>query len=136
MGGRGASSATGAARGRKVSGANASAAAPGRAKTDEQRLAQMDRILQKTGMDAAAYNAGAPWASRYKHDAYYRVFDEERKLRAKIEAKPKPAGPIYKAEGKTPVNSFGEATSRYITSLSYERWQRRNDKDVLRNMGY
>ena len=37
---------------------------------------------------------------------------------------------------KTFVNSFGEATSREITSLSYKRALERETKAVLRNMGY
>jgi len=37
---------------------------------------------------------------------------------------------------KTFVNSFGEATTREITSASYTRAQRRMEKDILRNMGY
>lgn len=36
---------------------------------------------------------------------------------------------------KTFVNSFGEATSREITSLSYKRALARETKAVLRNMG-
>lgn len=34
------------------------------------------------------------------------------------------------------VNGFGEATRRYITSPTYESAMRRNEKAVLRNMGY
>ena len=34
------------------------------------------------------------------------------------------------------VNGFGEATSRYITSQIYENAMRRDNKAVLRNMGY
>lgn len=43
-------------------------------------------------------------------------------------AKPKPA--------HTFVNGFGEATSRYVTTTTYERARKRAEKDVLRNMGY
>ena len=42
-------------------------------------------------------------------------------------AKPKPA--------HTFVNGFEEATSRKISTQTYERAQRRLEKDVLRNMG-
>lgn len=34
-------------------------------------------------------------------------------------------------ESKTFVNSFGEATKRYITTSTYERQQRRADKELL-----
>ena len=33
------------------------------------------------------------------------------------------------------VNSYGEATDRYITSPSYERALKRQQRDVARNMG-
>ena len=36
---------------------------------------------------------------------------------------------------KTFVNSFGEATSREITSASYKRALERTKKEILRNMG-
>ena len=41
-----------------------------------------------------------------------------------------------KTDKKTFVNSFGEATSRVITSTSYQRALAREKKAVLRNMGY
>ena len=41
-----------------------------------------------------------------------------------------------KTDKKTFVNSFGEATSRVITSTSYQRALTREKKAVLRNMGY
>lgn len=34
-------------------------------------------------------------------------------------------------KSKTFVNSFGEATQRYITTATYERQQRRADKELL-----
>lgn len=37
---------------------------------------------------------------------------------------------------KTFVNSFGEATSRDITSASYKRALKRTEKAVLKNLGY
>ena len=36
---------------------------------------------------------------------------------------------------RTFVNSFGEATTREITTLTYKRAQRRMERDVLRNLG-
>lgn len=34
------------------------------------------------------------------------------------------------------VNSFGEATQRYVTSQTYEAAQKRQQRVILRNMGY
>lgn len=33
-------------------------------------------------------------------------------------------------------NSFGEATKRYITSQTYEAAQKRQQRAIMRNMGY
>ena len=40
-----------------------------------------------------------------------------------------------KTNGKTFVNSFGEATKREITSLSYKRSQSRSDKEIMSFLG-
>lgn len=40
-----------------------------------------------------------------------------------------------KQETKTFINGFGEATNKYITSSTYERAERRRQKEILSFMG-
>lgn len=51
-------------------------------KTAEQRIEQMDRILEKTAWDATGYLNNVPRATKFRHDAYYRVLAERQKVRA------------------------------------------------------
>lgn len=51
-------------------------------KTSEQRIEQMDRILEKTAWDATGYLNNVPRATKFRHDAYYRVLAERQKVRA------------------------------------------------------
>lgn len=77
-------------------------------------------------------------------DGYYRARKTLSELQARntdltIEIgkrKTKEAQNNTKTDKKTFVNSFGEATSRVITSTSYQRALAREKKAVLRNMGY
>ena len=115
-------------------------AAPARVKSDEQRLEQMGRILQKTARDHIAYSQGVPGASKFKADAYAAVLPQYQKLRSQVEQRrAATAAKAAKKQGgasKTFVNSYGEATTRDITAPNYRRAQMRQQKAVLRNMGY
>lgn len=51
-------------------------------KTAEQKVEQMDRILEKTAWDATGYLNNVPRATKFRHDAYYRVLAERQKVRA------------------------------------------------------
>lgn len=110
------------------------------AKSDEQRLEQMGRIMQKTARDRVAYLQGVPGASKFKADAYAAVLPQYQKLRSQVEQRSAAtAAKAAKKQGgasKTFVNSYGEATTRDITALNYRRAQKRQQKAVLRNMGY
>lgn len=110
------------------------------AKSDEQRLEQMGRIMEKTARDHVAYTQGVPGASKFKSDAYTAVLPQYQKLRSRVEQRrvAQAAKAVKKQGGvsKTFVNSYGEATKRNITTLGYERARERQQKAVLRNMGY
>lgn len=110
------------------------------AKSDEQRLEQMGRIMEKTARDHVAYTQGVPGASKFKSDAYTAVLPQYQKLRSRVEQRRvAQAAKAVKKQGGAPkafVNSYGEATTRSITAPSYERAQKRQQKAVLRNMGY
>lgn len=132
MGGRGGSSMSAA---RKAKGRVEPAA-----KSDEQRLAQMGRIMERTARDHVAYSQGVPGASRFKSDAYASVLPRYQKLRSQVDQRRADgAAKASKKKGaasKTFVNSYGEATKRSITTSGYEQAQKRQQKAVLRNMGY
>lgn len=51
-------------------------------KTAEQRIEQMDRILEKTAWDATGYLNHVPRTTKFRRDAYYRVLAERQKVRA------------------------------------------------------
>ena len=133
MGGRGGRSMSAV---RKAKGRAASV----NAKSDEQRLEQMKRIMEKTAYDYVAYLGGVPGASKFKADAYAAVLPQYQKLRFQIQQRfAAAAAKAAKKQGgapKTFVNSYGEATTRDITAPSYERAKKRQQKAVLRNMGY
>lgn len=51
-------------------------------KTAEQKIEQMDRILEKTAWDATGYLNNVPRTTKFRHGAYYRVLAERQKIRA------------------------------------------------------
>ena len=59
-------------------------------------------------------------------DKRQKLEDEERKKRKSSSSN----------NSKTFVNSYGEATKREITTSTYKRAMKRQNKNVLRNMGY
>lgn len=134
MGGRGASSQSSKASRGGVS-----------SLTDRQltsEISRLGKVMEETAQAHVAYmqrwGGSKADSDRYrKAQARYSELQNEsmRRLQSKAArnaaastAKPKPA--------HTFVNSFGEATSRYITTGTYERARKRAEKAVLRNMGY
>ena len=109
--------------------------------TDRQLTSEIDRlgkVMEKTAQAHVAYlqrrGGSKADSDRYrKAQARYSELQNESMRRLQVNAarktaKPKPA--------RTFVNGYGEATSRKISTQTYERAQRRLEKDVLRNMGY
>lgn len=134
MGGRGASSQSSKASRGGVS-----------SLTDRQltsEISRLGKVMEETAQSHVAYmqrrGGSKADSDRYrKAQASYSELQNEsmRRLQSKAArnaaastAKPKPA--------RTFVNGFGEATSRYVTTTTYERARKRAEKDVLRNMGY
>ena len=62
--------------------------------------------------------------------------DSLRDKRQKIEEEERKKKKTNVSTNKTFVNSYGEATTRNITSLTYDRQQKRRQRQVLKNMGY
>lgn len=113
--------------------------------TDRQLTGEIDRlgkVMEETASAHVAYLQGRGGSKadsdRYrKAQARYSELQNESMRRLQLKAarnaaasnaKPKPA--------HTFVNGFGEATSRYVTTGTYERARKRAEKAVRRNMGY
>ena len=112
-------------------------------KSVNANMEKVSDVMLKTADGHVGYLQGTPFGNKADHEAYVKAFKEygslreqrnailgERARRAHERAMAQPL------KAKTFVNSFGEATTRYIETASYKRAQKRLDKDVLRNMGH
>lgn len=150
MGGRGATSMSGITR--KTS-ASSIAGGPVAKMSDRQldsqlksvnaRMEKVSDVMLKTADGHTGYLQGTPFGNKADHEAYVKASKEYGSLRERRGAiLSEQARRIHEnamtepLKPKTFVNSFGEATTRDITSASYKRAQKRLDKDVLRIMGY
>lgn len=133
MGGRGGTSMSGKsskARGR---------AAELSLKTIDSRMEKLADTMAKTAAGHTAYLKGAPSGSASDHNRYAAAQREYQRLqgeRSRVIDEMAKSKRVHDSAGKAFVNSYGEATTREITNLTYERSQRRMKRDVLRNMGY
>lgn len=140
MGGRGSISASGKSSKARGNGAELSL------KEIDLRMAKLADTMDKTAAGHTGYLNGTPSGSASDHRRYvaaqreYQRLQGERGRAIDKMTKEKQASAKKKqasgSAGKTFVNSFGEATTREITTLAYKRAQRRNERDVLRHMGY
>lgn len=112
-------------------------------KSVNARMEKVSDVMLKTAYGHTGYLQGAPFGNKADYEAYVKASKEYGLLREQMGAiSSEQARRIHEnamakpLKPKTFVNSFGEATTRYITSASYERAQKRAYKDVLRNMGY
>lgn len=112
-------------------------------KSVNARMEKVSDVMLKTASGHTGYLQGTPFGNKADHEAYVKASKEYGSLRDQRNAilgeqarRTHERAMAQPLKAKTFVNSFGEATTRYITSASYERAQKRLDKDVLRNMGY
>lgn len=111
-------------------------------KTIDSRMEKLADTMAKTAAGHTAYLQGVPSGSASDHNRYTAAQREYQRLQGERSrvidemAKSKKSKRAHGSAGKTFVNSYGEATTREITSLAYKRAQRRNERDVLRHMGY
>lgn len=112
-------------------------------KSVNARMEKVSDVMLKTASGHTGYLQGTPFGNKADHEAYVKASKEYGSLRDQRNAilgeqarRAHERAMAQPLKAKTFVNSFGEATTRYITSASYERAQKRLDKDVLRNMGY
>ena len=108
----------------------------------DSRIGKLADTMTRTSAGHTGYLHGAPWGSASDHDQYVAAYHEYHRLQGERSlvldeiVNEKHGRAASSDNGKTFVNSYGEATTRHITSPAYERAQRRTDRAVLRNMGY
>nr|DAZ19100.1 MAG TPA: hypothetical protein [Caudoviricetes sp.] len=104
----------------------------------DARMSELSAIMERTASDATGYPSGVPGATKSGYDEYRTAQSEFQRLQGVRANLLEREAATQRADRspRTFVNSFGEATSRYITTGTYERTRRRTDADVLRNMGY
>lgn len=108
-------------------------------KTIDSRMEKLADTMAKTAAGHTAYLQGAPSGSASDHNRYAAAQREYQRLqgeRSRVIDEMAKSKRAHDSAGKAFVNSYGEATTREITNLTYERSQRRMKRDVLRNMGY
>lgn len=109
-------------------------------KADMERVSD---VMLKTADGHTGYLQGTLLGSKADHEAYVKASKEYGSLRERRDAildeqarrthERTVAEPL---KPRTFVNSYGEATKRSVTTSGYERAQKRQEKAVLRNMGY
>lgn len=108
-------------------------------KTIDSRMEKLADTMAKTAAGHTAYLLGTPSGSALDHSRYVKAQREYQRLqgeRSRVIDEMAKNKRVHDSAGKAFVNSYGEATTREITNLTYERSQRRMKRDVLRNMGY
>lgn len=121
-----------------------------RIKMIDSKLYDLGKTMDQTAGDATGYPMGVPTASKAGYDRYrkaQREFADLNVLRGQLVQAKSIADSVQahfeaggsnkdysKKPSKTFVNSFGEATDRYITSGTYERAQRRLNKQIQSRM--
>lgn len=112
-------------------------------KSVNANMEKVSDVMLKTANGHTGYLQGTPFGNKADHEAYVKALKEYGSLREQRNAilseqarRTHERAMTQPLKAKTFVNSFGLATTRYITSASYERAQKRLDKDILKNMGY
>lgn len=112
-------------------------------KSVNAHMEKVSDVMLKTADGHTGYLQGTPFGNKADHEAYVKASKEYDSLRERRDAilgeqarrthERAVADPL---KPRTFVNSYGEATKRSVTTSGYERAQKRQEKAVLRNMGY
>lgn len=150
MGGRGQSSMSRIARKTSTSSAAGDPVAKmsdrqldGQLKSVNANMESVSDVMLKTADGHTGYLQGTPFGNKADHEAYVKASKEYGSLRERRDAiLGEQARRIHDRavaeplKPRTFVNSYGEATKRSVTTSGYEQAQKRQQKAVLRNMGY
>lgn len=102
-----------------------------------KKLEELGNKMGKLSREySASFSRENPDGDSKIQQQYFKVQKEYNKLRDKInDEEDKRRKSTTTQTTRTFINSFGEATTRNITSSTYERAKRRNEKAVRRNLG-
>lgn len=110
----------------------------------EKEMKSVSKRMMAYSSDATGYPNKVPGASKEGYQAYHRYLRVYQRQKATRDAEVEAQSILKRAlaehdrakASKTFVNSYGEATKRNITTSVYEQAQKRQQKAVLRNIGY
>lgn len=112
-------------------------------KSVKANMEKVSDVMLKTADGHTGYLQGTPFGNKADHEAYVKASKEYGSLRERRDAiLGEQARRIHERTAAEPlkprtfVNSYGEATKRSIATSGYEQAQKRQQKAVLRNMGY
>lgn len=112
-------------------------------KSVKANMEKVSDVMLKTADGHTGYLQGTPFGNKADHEAYVKASKEYGSLRERRDAiLGEQARRIHGRTAAEPlkprtfVNSYGEATKRSVTTSGYEQAQKRQQKAVLRNMGY
>lgn len=112
-------------------------------KSVKANMEKVSDVMLKTAAGHTGYLQGTPFGNKADHEAYAKASKEYGSLRERRDAiLGEQARRIHERTVAEPlklrtfVNSYGEATKRSVTTSGYEQAQKRQQKAVLRNMGY
>ena len=136
MGGRGSHSMSGGASGSSLSKMSYDKLGSELKKIDS-KMDGLRKTMERTASAHMAFMNGMPGASASdskKYRSAQREFQAMQGVRSKVIDEMTKKRPKEKARPKTFVNGFGEATDREITTASYKRWMKRNEREIMSRM--
>lgn len=106
----------------------------------ERKIAEISEVMNETAYGNIAYLNNCPNGSESDHKAYTAAFSEYQKLQAEKCAEIDKMAAANTARvssnsARTFVNSYGEATERYITSTTYARAMRAQERRIALLLG-
>lgn len=99
----------------------------------DSRMGELGKIMERKAPGHTAFMTGMPGADEADSRTYRSAQRKYQKLQgyqSKIIDEMVKKRPKEKARPKTFVNSFGEATTRMITTETYKRLQKRNEQEI------
>lgn len=104
----------------------------------DAEISSLEGTMERLGRKSSWYLQGAPWATRTDHEQYVAARDKYQELRSERSSlameQVKRKSVTQESKTKAFVNSFGEATDRYVTSGTYERAMKRQEKQIAERM--
>ncbi len=104
----------------------------------DAELSPLEEAMERLGSKSALYLQGVPWAAKADHERYVTARDRYQGLKSErgglVAEQGRRSPAARKNQSRTFVNSFGEATNRYVTTATYERAMKRTEKEIMARM--